>query len=296
MDRPAGTILQAANTQALNSSFQIAFTGQLQVNLSGVSASAGLTSTELALIQDEINTAQLTGVAQIQSSNAMEFSFTLSPLLTQTWHELYLNGSEYISENGTQWYSETAAGSSAAQKSAAGAASNGLGNLKTAIKSLGQQLNSSATVTKLGTTTIGGNQVEHLETTISGPNLNHALASMLGDVTADLGTEGAALNSELPAIEGLLQFTQVKTDSYVLTSTGQLARTDETVAVNLNLSELATLVPGQTGLPTGTVPMTLSLSGNFSDYGKDFGLQKPSHIVAGPVPTPSGLAGVLGQT
>lgn len=296
MDRPAGTILQAANTQALNSSFQVAFTGRLQVDLSGVSATAGLTSAELALIQDEINTAQLTGVAEIQSSKAMELSFTLSPLLTQTWHELYLNGSEYLSENGTQWYSVTDAASSGAQKSAAGAASSALGNLKAEIKSLGLELNSSATVTKLGTTAIGGSQVEHLETTISGPNLDHALASMLGDVASDLGTEGATLNSELPAIEGLLQFTQVKTDSYVLTSTGQLARTDETVGLNLNLSELATLVPGETGLPTGKVPMRLSLSGNFSDYGKDFGLQKPSHIVAGPPPTPSGLAGVLGQT
>lgn len=293
MNRPAGTILQAANSAALGSSFQVAFTANLQVDLSGVTASAGMSSAELGLLQDEIDSAQLTGVAQIQSSQALEMSFSLSPLITQTWHLLYLSGKEYLSDDGTQWHAVSGAGSLGGATSAASPGVSGLGDLKSEIKSLGLALNSSATVTKLGTTTIGGAQVEHLETTVAGPNLNHALASLLGDVVGDLGTQGAALNSELPAIEALLQFTQVRTDSYVLVSTGQLARTDETVGLNLNLGELATLVPGETDLPTGTAALTLNLTGNFSDYGKDFGLQKPSDIVAGPLPTPSGLADAL---
>jgi hypothetical protein len=201
---------------------------------------------------------------------------------------LDLNGSEYISDNGTQWHSV-----SSSQASKAGVSSGSLSNLKTEFKSWGKELSGSATVTKLGATTIDGNQVEHLQTTIAGSSLNSAMAGILGEAVGALGSEAASLNSELPAIEGSLQFTQVKTDSYVLTSTGQLARTDITVGLDLNLAELATLAPGETGLPTGTASMTLTFSGNFSDYGKAFGLQKPSDIVAGPLPTPSGLAGAL---
>ena len=288
LNSPAGTILQAANTRALSSSFQVAFTGQLQVDLSGVSASAGVTSGELALLQTAINSTELNVVMQVQSPEQFELSFTLSPLLTQTWRVLDLDGSKYISENGTQWYS-VASGKS----SAAGLGPSGLSTLKTEIKSWGKDLANSATVTKLGTTTIGGNQVEHLQTTIAGSSLNQSMPGILGDVVGALGSEGASLNADLPAIEGMLQFTQAKTDSYILTSTGQLARTDVTFGLNLNLAELSTLVPSATGLPTGTVPMTLSFEGNFSDYGKSFGLQKPSNIVAGPLPTPSGLAGAL---
>ncbi|HUY55530.1 MAG TPA: hypothetical protein VMV23_10265 [Candidatus Nanopelagicaceae bacterium] len=285
MKGSAGTILQAANTQALSSSFQVAFTGQLQVDLSRVTPPKGVTAGELTLIQDEVDSARLSAVMQVQSPTEFEMSFTLAPLLTQTWRVLDLNGSEYISENGTQWHSVSSTG--------AGAVAGGLSNLKTEVKSWGKELSSSATVTKLGTTTIGGNQVEHLQTTIAGSSLNSSMASILGDVVGALGSEGASLNSELPAIEGLLQFTQVKTDSYVLTSSGQLARTDITVGLNLNLAELATLAPAQTGLPAGTASMKLTFSGNFSDYGKAFGLQKPSDIVAGPLPTPSGLASAL---
>jgi len=93
----------------------------------------------------------------------------------------------------------------------------------------------------------------------------------------------------------LLQFTQVKSDSYVVASTGQLARTDITVGLNLDLWALSDLAPGQSGLPTGSVSMTLSFFGNFSDYGKDFNIQKPSDIVSGPLPIPSGLTGALSQ-
>lgn len=284
----AGTILQAANTQALSSSFQVAFTGQLQLDLSHVTPPTGVSAGELALVQAEVDSARLSAVMEVQSPTEFEMSFTLTPLLTQTWRVLDLNGSEYITENGTQWHSVVTP-----QATKAGVSAGSLGNLKTEVKSWGKELRNSATVTKLGTTTIAGNQVEHIQTSIAGSSLNSSMAGILGDAVGALGSEGAALNSALPAIEGLLQFTQVTTDSYVLTSTGQLDRTDITVGLNLNLAELATLAPGETGLPTGTASMTLSFSGNFSDYGKSFGLQKPSDIVAGPLPTPSGLASAL---
>ncbi|MGH7642749.1 MAG: hypothetical protein ACRENX_07005 [Candidatus Dormibacteria bacterium] len=285
---PAGTILQAANTRALSSSFQVSFTGQLQVDLSGVTLPGGVSAAGLALLQSEIDSARLTGVAQVQSPTEAEVSFTLSPLLTQTWHVLTLNGDEYISENGKQWYSEADTASSSAA-----AAAGGLGNLKSELKSWGLELKNSATVTKLGTTTIGGNQVEHLQTTIAGASLNQSMAGILAEVVTGLGTQGAALKADLPAIQQLLQFTQVKSDSYILTSTGQLAKTVATAGLNLNLSALATLDPGQSGLPAGSASLTMTDSGTFSDYGKNFNLQKPSDILPGNPPAPSGLGGAL---
>ena len=290
MNRPAGTILQAANEQALSSSFQLAFTAQVQVDLSRVTGLTGVASGDLSLAQAEINSARFSGVIQVQSQKQFELSFTLSPLLTRAWHVIDLNGSEYISENGTQWHTVPSG-----QSGLAGVAGGSLSNLKAEAKSWGQDLRSAATVTNLGKSTIGGAQVEQIQTTIAGSDLNHSLATILGDVATQLGSEGASLNAELPAIERLLQFTQVKSDSYVVASTGQLARTDITVGLNLDLGALSELAPGQSGLPTGSVSMTLSVFGNFSDYGKDFNIQKPSDIVSGPLPTPSGLTGALSQ-
>lgn len=287
---PAGTILQAANTKVLSSSFQVIFSGRLRVDLSGINLPTGVNSVELTLLQDEINQARLTGVAQVQSLQAAEVSFTLKPLLTQTWHVLTLSGSAYVSENGTQWYAEGSAGSQGAA-----ASGSGLGNLKSELKSWGLELKSSATVTKLPLTTIGGNQVEHLQTTIAGSSLNQSMATILGQVVGDLGAAGTSLKSDLPAIEQVVQFTGVTSDSYILTSTGQLARTIATLGLKLNLSALPTLAPGQSGLPSGSASLTMTDSGSFSDYGKGFNLQKPSDIVPGPVPTPSGLAGALSQ-
>jgi len=289
MNRPAGAILQAANQQALGSSFQMTFTSQLQVHLHGVTAT-GVASGELSLVQAEIDSARLRGVIQLQSPTQFEMSFTLTPLLTQTWHVLDLSGKEYISENGTQWHTVSNL------KSSAASSSGGLSNLKAEVKSWGQALRSEATVTNLGKTTISSNQVEHLQTTLTGSDLNHSLAGILGQVAGQLGTAGSSLSADLPAVEKLLQFTSVKEDSYVRTSTGQLARVHLTVGLSLDLSELSSLAPGQLGLPAGSASMTFTSTGNFSDYSKDFGLQKPSNIVPGPLPTPNGLAGALSQT
>lgn len=289
MNRPAGAVLQAANQQALAGSFQVSFTGQLQVDLSGVTPPAGVSAAELQLLQSAINSTELTGVAQIESQNALSLSFSLSPIVTQTWHVLYLDGTEYISDNGTQWHRETA--SQADQ-----AATGGLSKFKSDFKTWGEDLRNQATVTKLGTTTIGGQQVEHIQTTISGANLNQALTTILGQVAGTLGAQGSSLSADLPALEGLLHFTQVKADSYVLTSNGYPARTDLSAGITLNLSELSSLLPGVADLPTGSAPMTFTLNSNFSDYGKDFNLTKPTDIVTGPLPTPSGLAGALSQT
>lgn len=285
--RPEGTILRAANTKALNSSFRVAFTGQIGVNLSGVTPPPGVTAGELSLIEAEINLARLTGVAQVESPTAAEVSFRLSPLSSQTWRVIYLNRSEYVSENGRQWYRDSTPASDAV---------GGLGTLKSQLESWGLELKKSAAVTKLGTSTIGGSQVEHLRTTIAGANLNQSMAGVLGDLVVDLGGQGAQLKADLPAIEALLQFTQVQLDSYVVTSTGQLARTNLNLGLNLNLDKLATLAPGRTDLPSGTASLTVLDSGAFSDYGADFNLHKPTNIEPGPAPTPSGLSGLLGLT
>lgn len=286
-DGPAGAVLQAANQRALAGSFQVAFSGQLQVDLSGVTPPAGVTAGELSLVQSAINSTELTGVAQVQNSKEVSLTVSLKPLLTQTWHVLYLAGSEYISDNGTQWHEVPASSSS---KAAAGDA----GQYKSDFKTWGDDLRNDVTVTKLGTTTIAGEQVEHIQTAISGANLNQALATILSQALGGLGSQGASLKSDLPAIEGLIQFTQVKSDSYVLTSDGDLVRTDVTAGLTIDLSQLAALDPAQPGLPTGSVPITATFTANFSDYGQDFNLSKPSHIVAGPVPAPSGLGSAFG--
>ncbi|HEY6537747.1 MAG TPA: hypothetical protein VI138_01750 [Candidatus Dormibacteraeota bacterium] len=286
--RTAGAILQAANQEALSGSFQMAFSGQLHVNLSGLTA-PGVSAGELDLIQAEINAARLTGTGQVDTKKKdFEISFTLTPLLTQSFHVLYLAGTEYVSENGTTWYLEKATTPSA---SAAGS----LGKFKAAFKSWGQDLRHQATVTNLGQTTIDGQSADHLQTTVSGADLNQAFATFLGQVVGDLGSQASSVSGELPALEALFQFGQATSNSYVLDGSGELARTSVASAMTLNLGELAKLVPSQSGLPTGSVPLTFSFSSDFSDYGKSFDLVKPSHIAPGPLPTPDGL-GALTQT
>ncbi|HVC39138.1 MAG TPA: hypothetical protein VNH20_04070 [Candidatus Dormibacteraeota bacterium] len=289
-DRTPGAVLQAANQQALSSSFKADFTAQLAVNLSRVTPAAGMSAGALGLIQAEINNLQLRGVLEVQSPKLFEMSFTLSPLLTQAVHLIDVNGTEYISENGTQWHSQpsTAAGG-------AGKLSGGLSNLKSQVDGLGQSLRGEATVKDLGRTGSGSDQVEHIQTSLTGADLNRSWASILSTITSDLGAQGGSLSAELPTIERLVQFTQVTSDSFVLTASGQLARIDTTVGMTLDLSQLAVLAPGQSGLPTGSAGLTLTVRGSFSGYGSNFNIQKPSDLVPGPLPTPSGLAGALTQ-
>lgn len=291
-DRPAGALLQAANSQALHTSFKLDFHSRLQVDLSGVTLPSGVSPGELGLAQAAINAARLTGTVRVQSQKQFQMTFTLSPLLTQPWHLIDVNGTEYISENGTQWH--TLAGTQPGLAGGLGsAAGGGLSHFKAEVKIWGQELRHAATVNNLGQSGSGAARVDHLQTTVFGTALNQSLAQILSGVAAQLGSVGASLNAQLPAIERLLQFTGVKSDSYVLTSTGKLARSDLTVGLNLNLAELAGLVPGQSGLPGGSMSMTFSFAGSFSQYGQSFNIQKPSHIVTGPLPRPSGLAGAL---
>jgi hypothetical protein len=289
--RSARAILDSANQQALGTSFAMSFTSTVQVDLSNVSGLSGVSSGELSLAQAEINSSVLEGMVDFQSQKLFELSFTLSPLLDQTWHLIDLDGTRYLSENGTQWH--TLKGDSGLAGGVGGAASGGLSNLKAELQTWGQELHSSSTVSNLGDSQLNGAEVDHVQTSVTGPALNHALSQVLGGLVTDLGTAQPALSQDVPAIEELLQFTSTRVDSYVLTATGQLDRTDVSVGMDLDLSALPTLVPDTADLPTGSISMTFNSTGNFSDYGKDFGISKPSDIVAGPLPTPSGLGGLL---
>ncbi len=287
----ARAILDAANQQALGTSFEMSFTSKMQVDLTGVSGLSGVTPGELGLIQAEINSAQLQGVVDFQSQKLFELSFSVSPLLDQTWHLIDLNGTRYISENGTQWHTVT--GNSGLAAGVGGVASGGLSNLKAELQTWGQELHSSATVTNLGNSQLNGAEVDHVQTSVSGPALNHALAQVLSGLATQLGTAEPSLSGEVPAIEKLLQFNSAKVDSYVGTASGQLERTEISVGMTLDLGSLSALAPGQSDLPSGSMSMIIDATGNFSEYGKNFGIQKPSDIVAGPLPTPSGLGAAL---
>ncbi|MGH7691452.1 MAG: hypothetical protein ACREOA_01925 [Candidatus Dormibacteria bacterium] len=277
---PAHAILTAADQKALASSFEATFTGQLQVNLSGVKPSAGTSSDELALLQTEINAARLNGVIQFQSKHAVEVSVSLSPLLAQTLRVLDLDGNEYVFEDG-KWYASSQTGS-------AGASAPAAGGLKAEIKSLESQLTKQAVVTNLGETQLAGQSVDHLRSTLSGSAANAAFAQMLSGMASQVGASATPYLAKLPAIESMLQFGQSSSDSYVLNSTGQLARTTVTWPMTINLAELATLLPTTTGLPSGSASLTFSFAANFSDYGKDFNLQKPSQLTPGVPPDPAG--------
>jgi hypothetical protein len=220
-----------------------------------------------------------------------ELSFTLSPILDQTWHLIDVAGTRYLSENGTQWH--ILKDSSGLAGGVGGAASGGISNLKSELQTWGQELHSSATVNNLGDGELNGVEVDHVQTSITGPGLDHSLAQVLAGLATQLGTAQPGLSQDVPAIEELLQFTSARVDSYVLTASGQLDRTDVSVGMDLDLSALPALAPGTSGLPTGSISMTVNSTGNFSDYGKDFGISKPSDIVAGPLPTPSGLGSLL---
>ena|GEM_PF-2963551 len=289
--KSARAILDSANQQALGTSFAMSFTSTVQIDLSKVSGPSGVSAGELSLAQAEINSAELEGVVDFQSQKLFELSFTLSPILDQTWHLIDLNGTRYLSENGTQWH--TLKGDSGLAGGVGGAASGGLSNLKAELQTWGQELHSSATVSNLGDSQLNGAEVDHVQTSVTGPALNHALAQVLAGMATDLATAQPSLSQDVPAIEELLQFTSARVDSYVLTASGQLDRTDVSVGVDLDLSGLPALAPGTSDLPSGSISMTLNSTGNFSDYGKNFSISKPSDIVAGPLPTPSGLGGLL---
>jgi hypothetical protein len=285
-------MLQAANQQALNSSFQVDFSSQLHVDLSGVTGLTGVSSRELSLVQAEINSAGLTGTAQVQSQTQAEVTLSLPPLLSQPLHVIELNGAEYVSEDGTQWH-VVGAGQSGLAGGLGSAAGGSLTNLRSELRSWGQDLRNSATVTNLGNTEINGSQVDHLRTNLSGAAMSQVLSQVLSSVASQLTSSAPALSSELPLIEQLLQFTEVKADSYVLTSSGKLDRASLAVGLKLDLSTLSTLAPAGAGLPGGTASLTYAGAANFSAYGQNFNIQKPSQIVAGPLPTPSGLASAL---
>jgi len=292
--RSAGAILDAANQQALGASFQMSFSSQLHVGLTGVTGLSGTLGRELSIAQTEINAAEFRGVVEFQSKTQFELTFTLSPLLDQPWHLIDLDGTEYISENGTQWY--TVSGNSGVAGDVGGAAGGGLGDLKAQLQTWGQELRGSATVSNLGDSELDGAKVDHVQTSVSGAALNKTLAQAFAGVATKLGTAAPSLSGDIPALEQLLQFNSIRVDSYVLTSNGRLARTDIAVGLTLDLSALSTLAPGQAGLPGGSVAITFNTTANFSDFGKDFGIGKPSDIVAGPVPTPSGLGGIVNPT
>ena len=289
--RSARAILDAANQQALGTSFEMSFTSNIHVDLSGVSGLSGVSAGELGLIQAEINSAELQGVVDFQSQKLFELSFSLSPILDQTWHLVDLDGTRYISENGTQWH--TVEGASGLASGVGGAASGGLSNLRAELQTWGQELHSSATVTNLGNRELNGAEVDHVQTSVTGPALNHALAQGLSGLATQLGTAEPSLSGDVPAIEQLLQLNSAKVDSYVGTSSGRLARTNISVGMTLDLAALSALAPAKSNLPSGSISMTINATGNFSDYGKDFGIHKPSDIVAGPLPTPSGLGDAL---
>lgn len=286
--RSARAILDAANQQALDTSFEMSFTSKMQVDLSAVSGLSGVSAGELAVVQAEINSAELQGVVDFQSPKLFELSFSLSPILDQTWHLIDLDGTRYISENGTQWH--TVNGDSGLAGGVGGAASGGLSNLKADLQTWGQELHSSATVTNLGNSELNGAEVDHVQTSVAGPDLNHSLAQVLSGLATQLGTAEPSLSGEVPAIEQLLQFNSAKVDSYVGTASGRLDRTNISVGMTLDLAALSAPAPAKSDLPSGSISMAIDSTGNFSDYGKDFGIHKPSDIVAGPLPTPSGLA------
>ena len=290
--RPAAAALEAANTKALSGSFEVAFSAQLHVDLSQVAGLTGVTPGELSQAQSEINAARLTGTAEVQSQQQMEMTFSLTPVMAQPWHLILVDGSEYISEGGSTWY-KLSGGRSGLAAGVGGTAGAELRHLKQELKSWGQELKSSARVTDLGRTEIGGRQVKHLETTLSGPSMNHFLSQILAQVATELGSSDPSLAGALPALEQMLDFTQVRGESYVLTSTGQLARASVEVSLTLDLGGLSSLAPGATGLPSGSASLGFAATGNFSNYGQSFNIQAPSHVTAGPLPTPSGLSGAL---
>jgi hypothetical protein len=294
MGRPAAAVLEAANTKALSGSFQVAFSARLHVDLSQVTGLTGVTPGELSLAQDEINGARLRGTAEVQSQQQMEMTFTISPVMAQAWHLILVDGSEYISEDGSTWY-KLRSGESGFAAGVGSTAGGELRHLKQELKSWGQDLHRSASVTNLGKTEIGGEQVRHLETTVPGPAMNHLLSQILSQVATDLGSSAPSLSGDLPALEQLLDFTRVRADSYVLTATGQLARASIDVDLTLDLSPLSPLAPGATGLPSGSASLVFTTTENFGKYGQSFNIQKPSHVASGPLPTPSGLSGALSQ-
>ena len=284
--RPAAAALEAANTKALSGSFEVAFSAQLHVDLSQVAGLTGVTPGELTQAQSEINAARLTGTAEVQSQQQMEMTFSLTPVMAQPWHLILVDGSEYISEGGSTWY-KLSGGRSGLAAGVGGTAGAELSHLKQELKSWGQELKSSARVTDLGRTEIGGRQVKHLETTLSG------LSQILAQVATELGSSDPSLAGALPALEQMLDFTQVRGESYVLTSTGQLARASVEVSLTLDLGGLSSLAPGATGLPSGSASLGFTTTENFGKYGQSFNIQKPSHVASGPLPTPSGLSGAL---
>ncbi len=285
--RPAGAILQAANSTVLGGSFEMTFSAHLQADLSHVTGLSGVNATELAVIQDEINAATLQGTVEYQGPQDLEATFSLPPLLTSPWHVIDLNGVEYVSEDGSHWYQ--AAKSSSSQV----LGGQTLSGLRAEFKTWGQQLKGSSQVVNLGVSTVGGVRIDHLQSTVPAAALNTFMSQALSGVLSKLPSSTPKLGGDLTAIEQLIRFTGARGDSYVRTDNGRLARATSTVGMDLELGALSLLAPKQSGLPSGYASLTFDFAGNLSDYGQTFNIQKPSQVLPGSPPTPSGLGGAL---
>ncbi|MGH7611582.1 MAG: hypothetical protein ACREN4_06150 [Candidatus Dormibacteria bacterium] len=281
--RPAGKILAAANSITLGQSFQVNFSAQMSVDLSHVKGLGSVTQSELDLIQSEISAARLEGTVQMQNSSTIEGTLTLPPLLKTPVHLIDLDGAGYISYDGTHWYQQSASAGTGAT----------LQKLRGQFQTWGKQLQGQAQVVNKGDTTFDGTSVDHLQTTVPGAALNTFMAQEIAGLSAVLPTLGPQQSSEIKALEQLIQFTGETGDTYVNTANGHLVHASGTTTLDLQLGALALLAPGQSGLPSGYAGITFTVSGDFSDWGQQFNIQKPGHVLPGLPPAPSGLSGSL---
>lgn len=262
-------LLGTSGTAALGTSFEAGYTATLSVALKGVSGLPPAAQQQLQQAVTKASGSAVTGTILYQADGTYEVTWSAPALMPETIHLLRVGGRRYVSLDGTQWY--------AVGSGPAAARPGGTGGLQTQLRRLLSTLRSATRVTDLGSGgEVNGVATEHLRAQVPGSALGAALSGAIASLGKAAGPPaGAAMLSQL------LTFGATTVDGWVATSSHLPQRLTASSSATLDLGALALLGPSGTPAVTGSASLGLEMAVDFSHFGADFGLTKPTNVLPG---------------
>ncbi len=261
------SLLLRASNSALATSVAVSFSGSVSVN---DSSATGLTQAELQALR-QLGQTTLTGSARVENRQNAEATYTASPLLPYQVSAVVANGQTYLRVGSGSWYGPLSS------KMASPSLAPGAGSFVTTFKKWLSGLSSSTKVQNLGTTTLNGQTVDHLQAQVAGTSLHNLLGGLVGS---------SGGGSQLGGLSSLLQFGTETVDAYVDPSTDRPVQVNETGSLTVQLGPLGLLDPSQfSGTAGGQVALTMNLKVGLSDYGADYNIQAPGSPLPGLPPS-----------
>lgn len=279
----AAKLLSSSNSAAMGTSFQVVFDMKLSASAVGLSGLPAATEQQIQKAASSLNGVDVKGTLEFQSPTTFEMTYTMAPLAPQEIYLLRAGGGSYISTNGRQWYSLAAVAGSGAGVPAP----SKLSNLKSQLLQIGKAAKAASHVTNLGDSKLNGVTVDHLRATVTGAGLD----SVMGQALAGAATSSASGGASLAVLDQMLRFGTTTADSWVAVASHLPQRVSATSSVKLDLGALGALLGGASGTKvSGSISMGGTFTANFSRYGADFGLAKPTSVLPGAPQLPSSLS------